>query len=132
MPVEVGINLPNGFRLAKRAFELSNHKRPMGACFMSHGRPISVGRNIKRTHPVYSDGIKTYSIHAEVDAILHSETSLAGTDLYVYRSVQNKPAMARPCRNCLPLLIEVGVRKIYYTIPIPPYYKVLCLKETKC
>lgn len=125
------ITLPSGFRHAIRAFQHSLHKRPMGCVFLRHGRPVVVGWNVPRTHPLYADGITTYSIHAEVDAILHSTTSLAGTNLYVYRLVQNKPAMARPCQNCLPLLIEAGVSKIYYTINTPPYYEILTLNKDK-
>lgn len=116
-------NLPGYFYLAKRYRDKSNHKRPMGAVFTFRDHPVSAGFNKNKTHPVFANGTEVFSIHAEMDALIHSKAEIKGDVVWVYREVHGVPAMAKPCKYCLKHLIEIGIRTIYYTVPYAPYYE---------
>lgn len=116
-------SLPSSFRLARLAREHSNHRYQMGAVIVRH-RPISIGFNHRKTHPAYSDGTTFYSIHAEMSAILKSRGNLTDSVMFVYReNSDGSPALARPCKKCIKHLIEAGIKRVYFTINEPPYYK---------
>lgn len=110
--------IKRGFRLAKSASLLSNHRQfKVGAAIMRRRRPISVGANVMKTHPVYACSDRV-SIHAEMRAILSAEIPIRGADIYVYRATaRDELAMARPCDECLKVLVDVGIKRIYYTTP---------------
>jgi len=85
---------------------------------MKKRRPISVGANLMKTHPIYADGKRWLSIHAEMKALISAETSVKGCDIYVYRATADGDyGMARPCDECLKVLVEAGIKRIYYTTP---------------
>jgi deoxycytidylate deaminase len=88
----------------------------VGAAIVDKRRPISVGANLLKTHPVYADGKRWFSIHAEMKALISAATDVEGCDIYVYRAKANGwPGMARPCDECLKVLAEAGIRRVYYT-----------------
>lgn len=120
-------HLSRNFIVAKKIREKSKHAKKMGSVIVNHGRIISTGCNIQKSHPKYADGKKSYSIHAEVSAILKSRTDLTGTTIYVYREVRGHPAMAKPCNNCMKEIIEVGIKRIIYSVSYFPYYEVIDL-----
>ncbi|MDX2128745.1 MAG: dCMP deaminase family protein [Chloroherpetonaceae bacterium] len=74
----------------------------------------------KSTHPdgsVEENCMRT--IHAEINAIAQAAkngTSIHGSDIYI---------TASPCMNCLKVLINVGVKRIYYDKP----YKIHNIEE---
>lgn len=45
-------------------------------------------------------------VHAEINAVLNSGTSVRGSDVYVTMS---------PCKNCAKTLAQAKVRKVYYS-----------------
>ncbi len=121
-------NLPHLFDYAKAQFNQSEHFKPVGAFIFRKGIPISGGRNKIKTHPKYADGKNCYTIHAEMDALVHFRSEVMGDTICVYRETyEGKIAMARPCNFCLKYLIEAGIKKVIYTIPEYPYYKELYL-----
>ena len=109
---------------AKKIKDTSTHtKQKMGAVITKHGRVIGIGCNVQKTHPIFADGKKSYSIHCEVNAIISSRTDLRGTTIYVYREINGVPALAKPCKNCLKIIVESGIKRIIYSIGYFPYYE---------
>lgn len=55
--------------------------------------------------------------HAEFSTILGlSREDLKDSTIYVYREQKcGKLAIAKPCESCYNMLLEVGVKRIYYT-----------------
>lgn len=110
------------FRLARNASKFSDCHHKMGAVIVDK-RPISVGYNRKRTHPIFSDGEKWFTCHAEMSAVLKSDGHLTGCSVYVYReSAKGLPALARPCNKCLEILIEAGIKRVIFTTNEHPYF----------
>ena len=114
------------FRLAKNISKYSDHRVKVGAV-ISNRKPIGVASNKDKTHPRYADPYKTFhsSIHAEIRAIINcGKDNIRGSYIYVYRQHKNgTPAFARPCPNCLTILKEYGIRKVYFTTEELPYYQ---------
>lgn len=89
----------------------------MGAVIVNK-KPISVGCNLMKTHPKYANGKETtLSIHAEVKAILSCpRRQLTGAEIHVFRANRDgSTALAKPCENCLAVLEEVGIKRVYFT-----------------
>lgn len=107
----------NYFALAKSASLLSTHsKYKMGAVIVNK-KPVSVGCNLTKSHPTYANGEESFSIHAEIKAIISCPRSkLQGAEIWVYREdKEGNPAMAKPCLICQKYIIEAGIKKVYYT-----------------
>ena len=103
------------FDLAKIASDQSNLRCRVGAVILVH-KPVSLGFNQSKTHPLYADGLKAYTLHAEITALLRARCDVAGGIIYVYRSDRNNQAgLAKPCSTCMSALIEAGIKRIYYT-----------------
>lgn len=94
---------------------------------------IGVGCNSNKTHPRqkkynrYRNLTKTLidpvpKIHAEIMCI----NSIKGVDidfskvyLYIYRMRNDKPfGMGRPCPACMNAIIDMGIRRVYYTTDV--------------
>jgi pyrimidine deaminase RibD-like protein len=124
------MNLPTPFRLAKEMSETSKMNPKVGAVIVLDKQRI-VGHNKPKTHTKYANPEKHVrkSIHAELDCLnkLISEDK-TGAELYVYRELEGMPAMARPCNHCMNFIREVGIEKIYYTIPHEPYWEMEIVK----
>lgn len=104
------------YRMASLARVMSYHsehpKYKMGAVISYKGTVVGVGFNKCKTHP----RSKSYTIHAELSAIINSKGDCLGCDIYVFRGKYNGGyAMAHPCRACMELIREAGIRTIYYT-----------------
>lgn len=113
------------FRLARNTSKYSDCDIHVGAV-LSRKAPIAVGFNVHRTHPVFSnpDTDEVNSIHAEVKAIMNAGIPTDGTEIYVYRETASyAPALARPCERCYNFLRENGVKKMFYSISEPPYWR---------
>lgn len=107
------------FRIARAYSELSEMNYKMGAVIVRQ-RPVAGGYNINKTHPVFADGERWYTIHAEMSALMKAAKygmPLKGCAIYVYREdAEGNPAQARPCEECMKMLIESGITEIYYTV----------------
>lgn len=117
--------LPYYFGLAEIASKYSNHHKKMGAVIYRKGRPISIGFNKIITHPVFANGNKWFSIHAEVNAIIKSRSDVDNAIMYVYRETRNREiALAKPCLHCMKFIIECGIKRLFYTTNSYPFYEI--------
>lgn len=103
--------------------EKSQMHPQMGAVLVLRKHTIG-GYNKEKTHPTYANPEihERKSIHAELDC-LNNAPSLEEGVLYVYRELNDMPAMARPCNHCMKFIKDAGIKKIYYTIPHEPYWE---------
>lgn len=110
------------FRLSRNASLNSNHRYKVGCVIVVHGRPVSVGWNVIKTHPAYTNE-EHPSIHAEVKAVINSRCDVTGGIAYVYRETKDgNPALSRPCDLCYEVLLEVGIKTVYYSSGEYPYW----------
>jgi deoxycytidylate deaminase len=111
------------FRLARNVSLNSDHRYKVGCVIVVHSRPVSVGWNVIKTHPTYTSE-KHPSIHAEVKAVITSRCDITGGIAYVYRETRDgKPAIARPCDFCYSVLLEAGIKTVYYSSEKYPYWE---------
>lgn len=115
------------FRAAKSISEFGDHHRhKVGAVVVLKHRIISSGCNNTKTHPLQKqynkyrfaeDGVHT--CHAELVALLpliKDGIDLTDASVYVYREHKNgTPGCARPCKSCMELIKDVGIKRIFYT-----------------
>lgn len=88
-------------------------------CIIVRGRKIiSRGWNKSKTHPA-AKNYHSKHFHAELSAIVAAnEGDLEGSDLFVcriYRRPDGQLGMSRPCKVCMGLIKEAGIRRVYYT-----------------
>ncbi len=104
--------------VAKNEARLSAHEVPMGAAIVKQGMIISIGRNSRKTHPI-GDSKRGCYMHAEMDAIVGNPRYwFKGATMYVYRERKDGTVgMARPCRNCMGVLVELKFKRVVYTNP---------------
>lgn len=116
------------FICASKIAELSTYnKQHIGCVIVYKNRIISTGCNKNKTSPIqkkYNNerNIPDYSphkIHAETDAITHIidlDIDWSKVSMYIYRSRKDQPfGLARPCKSCMKLIQDIGIRNIYYT-----------------
>jgi diaminohydroxyphosphoribosylaminopyrimidine deaminase/5-amino-6-(5-phosphoribosylamino)uracil reductase len=104
----------NFLHLARKAESLSDHPNyRLGCVIAKKSRLLGIGFNQMKTHP----RSKSFTIHAELKAILNSRCDLRGATAYVSRHTTLLPASAKPCRNCEELLIEAGIKRVFFTTP---------------
>ena len=115
------------FRAAKAVSEFGNHHRhKVGAVVVLKHRIISSGCNSTKTHPLQKqynqyrfteDSVHT--CHAELVALLpliKDEVDLSNASIFIYREHKNHTiACARPCKSCMQLIKDCGVKRIFYT-----------------
>lgn len=117
------------FVLARNASKNSNYKIKIGCVIAIHGKPVSVGWNVVKTHPTYTGNSHRRSIHAEIRAVISARCDVTGGIAYVYRETRNGvPALCKPCDFCHDIMGEAGIRSVYYTTAKKPYYKFMRLK----
>jgi len=109
-------------RLAIRMAENSPSRFRLGAVLAYRNQVMSTGHNnMARTHPLQQKYAKDRSfalgLHAEVDACLGiTKDDLLGADIYVARILKNgRVAMAKPCAVCVKFMLDVGIKRVYYT-----------------
>lgn len=104
------------FDLARKlSYKSDYHSHRLGAVIVKGGDVIGVGFNKKKTHPMSKTRFN--NIHAELSAVLNSGLeNLHGCSIYVYRETrQGQPAMARPCVDCMRMLQQLSIDKVFYT-----------------
>ncbi len=83
---------------------------------------VGLGWNKGKTHPAASKTISQH-IHAELAAIIGvNAKDLRGADIFVARKMRGKGqdlGMSRPCKHCLELIRQAGVKWMYYTVCNP-------------
>lgn len=115
----------NGIRktfcdIATAAAELSEHHFRVGSVIVKGHRVISLGVNQKnKTNPLAQKRMPNRTmvdkLHAEQMSMLRARTDLRGAKIYIARRIVNGLGNARPCKMCMAMLIEVGIKKIYYS-----------------
>lgn len=111
------------FQLARSASKNSSYDIQVGCVIVLHGKPVSVGWNVVKTHPIYTANSHRCTIHAEIKAVISAQCDLSSGIAYVYRERSNgNPALAKPCNLCYNVLAEAGIKKVFYTIDKRPYY----------
>ncbi len=119
----------------KRFFEIARavsllsmfHSARVGCVFVKHGRVIASGLNSSKTHPLqkkynvhrFTEDTTKHSLHAEMSAYINAAKitdDFSDVVVYVYRETRDgKIAMARPCKSCMQLLKDIGVKVIKYS-----------------
>jgi deoxycytidylate deaminase len=119
----MNIKLPYPFEIAKKHAKKSIMRPQVGAVIVLDKQRFP-GYNKPKTDPKFANPEKhvRISIHAELDC-MDRDIAYSKGDLYVYRELDGIPAMARPCNHCMKFIREVGIEKIYYTIPHEPYWE---------
>jgi len=90
----------------------------LAAILRRNGRIVRMGVNTSKTHPrfkrMYEDGTYGSHMHAEMNVLRFAQE---GDELEVmrWRKSDNSFAMAKPCRHCMPHIIEAGISKVSYT-----------------
>jgi deoxycytidylate deaminase len=121
------VKAPSFFRLAENASKYSTHYQfHLGAVLVVNGHPISVGYNQGKSHP---DG-RFKGLHAEVAALKTSgKTRIKGSSIFVYRQKANGSiGLAKSCPHCMEKMREFGVKLVYYSTEIYPFWEVESLK----
>jgi tRNA(Arg) A34 adenosine deaminase TadA len=111
------------FRTAKKLAESVDHQFKIGAVLVRGHSIIGKGKNnMHKGHPVMSyyaeDNYKDFiGSHAEHNCVRGLRPYDIGRGkLYVYRHRRNgTQGMARPCIACVGLLIERGVREVFFS-----------------
>lgn len=104
-----------GLRYAIKAASLSNlQKFHVGAALFRKNRLISLGWNIRKTHPLCPTLL---SQHAEFNVMVGlDKDAIRGSTLYVARLGRNgQIGIAKPCDKCEEFLSLLNLGHIYYT-----------------
>lgn len=104
------------------------HKSHTGCVVVYKNRIIEAGFNTCKTHPIqrkynelrFSCEWSPHYMHAEVHAlsqlIHNNDINWSKVHIYVYREHKNGiRAMARPCKSCMQLIKDLGIKYIHYT-----------------
>lgn len=122
------------FQHAMAAAEMSSFGRARVGCIVADGKRIlSAGFNSTRSHPLQAryDSYRTFRaghnvphcLHAEIAALapLIDDQSIAWNrvELYVARIYKDgSAALSRPCPACRRLIMDLGIRNLFYTSDI--------------
>lgn len=90
----------------------------LGAVLVHRNSIVSVGMNSYKTHPLMAARTEWPFLHAEQNAIIRAGLdNCEGLDLYIARVLKNNElAMSKPCKVCIGLINDVGIKNIYYSI----------------
>lgn len=115
------------FAAAKAVSELSDHKHKIGATVVLKHRIVSSACNSDcKTHPLQKQYNKyrfaedsPHKCHAELSALvplIRDGVDLSSASIFTYRQHKNgNLACARPCKSCMQLIKDCGIRHIFYT-----------------
>ena len=89
----------------------------LGAVLVHRNSIVSIGMNSYKTHPLMAARTSWPFLHAEQNAIIRAGMDhCEGLDLYIARVLKNNDlAMSKPCKVCIKLIEDVGIRNIYYS-----------------
>lgn len=119
------------FRIARLTSYLSegypHPSKKLGAVISKGNKILSIGCNsYTKTHTLQGKGLKPY-LHAEISALIRRRhyDDLSSCSITVYRESKNLPVMAKPCKQCMLLLREFGIKKVYYLVPQEPFFEMI-------
>ena len=89
----------------------------LGAVLVHRNSIVSIGMNSYKTHPLMAARTSWPFLHAEQNAIIRAGMDhCEGLDLYIARVLKNNDlALSKPCKVCIKLIEDVGIRNIYYS-----------------
>ena len=89
----------------------------LGAVLVHRNSIVSIGMNSYKTHPLMAARTEWPFLHAEQNAIIRAGLdNCEGLDLYIARVLKNNTlALSKPCKVCVELIKDVGIRNIYYS-----------------
>lgn len=116
------------FKAAKAISELSDFPKAHIGCVIAEGnhRIISSGFNSTKSHPLQKqlnkerfDADYKHTLHAEVAALLplmKEDIDFSKVEIYNHRNYKDgRLALSRPCKSCMKLIRDLGIKKINYT-----------------
>ena len=116
------------FKAARAISELSDYKQHhLGCVAIYRHKIISSGFNSNKTNPVQKrlnicrfTEETPHTLHSEVSCLLplisRGDIDFSCVQLYIWRNhTDGTPALARPCKSCMQLIKELGIRHVYYT-----------------
>ena len=100
------------FNMARQVSFLSDYHGPHMGCVCVDGhRVVTSGHNAMKTNPMQHRYNRFRDFDPKYPARVHAEVTL-----YVYREHKDgSPAMARPCKSCMALIKNLGIKKVFYT-----------------
>lgn len=118
------------FDIAKKVSELSTFHRKnvkIGCLIVSGHRIISSGYNSDKTNPIQKKYNRLrfseetpHRLHAEISALLpllnNKDIDFSKVKLFTYREkADHSLGKSRPCKSCMALIKDLGIKHIYYT-----------------
>ncbi|MCF1193187.1 hypothetical protein LRR18_16480 [Mangrovimonas sp. AS39] len=112
------------FKLLERTSYQAQQPWPMAALIAKGTKIIVCAPNKRKTHPEsqvckdFSFGFHKPGTHAEICCLLSLERdfSLRNHDLYVYRRRNNGAGLAKPCINCMNVILSsTQLRRIIWS-----------------
>jgi len=87
------------------------------ATLLKRGKPLRTRNNLKKTHPYLAKFTEYPYLHAESHVVLsYGVDNCKGLDIYVTRTLKDGTlTMAKPCKVCMRILQDVGIRNVFYT-----------------
>ena len=118
------------FDIAKKVSELSTYHRKnvkIGCLVVLGHRIIGSGYNSDKTSPVQRKYNKLrfseetpHRLHAEISALLpllnNKDIDFSKVKIFTYREkADHSLGKSRPCKSCMALIKDLGIKHIYYT-----------------
>ena len=118
------------FDIAKKLSELSTYHRKnvkIGCLVVLGHRIIGSGYNSDKTSPVQRKYNKLrfseetpHRLHAEISALLpllnNKDIDFSKVKIFTYREkADHSLGKSRPCKSCMALIKDLGIKHIYYT-----------------
>lgn len=114
------------FEVAKAVSATADFRAKIGAAIIIEGQVISVGTNIRKSHPLQQkyDRFRTekpedipHYLHAEIAAIVRAKDyDLTKAEIFVYRmNGDGRLGMCRPCPACMNAIKDFGIKTVAYT-----------------
>lgn len=125
------------FNVAKAISKTSDfHGAHIGCAIVYKKNILSVASNSEKTHSLQRqyNRFRNFDIDkspAKVHSEVHALSWLIGKDidwsqveLYVYRETQKGcPAISKPCKSCMKLIYDLGIKTIFYINEYGDYVK---------
>ncbi len=101
----------------KAADNVTLYRHKHGAIVYRGNHILSIGWNKQHRIPWLARyGYKRCLLHAETDAVIHMDPrNVRGSSLLVVRVSKGKLKNSKPCEHCMALIIERGIREVYYS-----------------
>jgi len=114
------------FEIAKKVARTSKASQfKFGVLIIKNGQIVSLGSNHPgKTHP--KSKTRNSLIHAEFNAVINGRQNLYGSDIYIWRSGSSEQQLiATPCKDCMNLIREVGIKKIFHTTGLEDQFNLI-------